>query len=94
MTRRSITHTTPNDDWLKAQVGKGKEYGAKSDLVNDLISKARADQEKIEVVRGMKPSKAVLSRTLTLKGYARALKTRYSVATTHKLSKNAARTDQ
>ena len=53
MTRRSITHTTPNDDWLKAQVGKGKEYGAKSDLVNDLISKARADQEKIEVVRGM-----------------------------------------
>ncbi len=51
MTRQSISLTTPNDDWLRSQVGDGKEYTSKSDLVNDLIRKARADQEKIEAIR-------------------------------------------
>jgi antitoxin ParD1/3/4 len=52
MTRQSISLTTPNDEWLKTQVGRGKEYSSKSDLVNDLIRKARADQQKIEALRG------------------------------------------
>jgi antitoxin ParD1/3/4 len=51
MTRQSVSLTTPNDDWLKSQVGDGKEYTSKSDVVNDLIRKARADQEKIEAIR-------------------------------------------
>ena len=51
MTRQSISLTTPNDDWLKAQVGNGKEFTSKSDVMNNLIRKARADQEKIEAIR-------------------------------------------
>lgn len=51
MTRQSISLTTPNDDWLKAQVGSDREYTSKSDVVNDLIRKARADQQKIDAIR-------------------------------------------
>ncbi len=51
MTRQSISLTTPNDAWLNAQVGSDKEYTSKSDVVNDLIRKARADQEKMEAIR-------------------------------------------
>ena len=43
MTRQSISFTTPNNDWLKAQV-ESEEYTSKSDVVNDLIRKARAQQ--------------------------------------------------
>ena len=50
MTRQSISFTTPNDDWLKAQV-ESEEYTSKSDVVNDLIRKARAQQSKIEMIR-------------------------------------------
>lgn len=49
--RQSISLTTPNDAWLQAQVGSDKEYTSKSDVVNDLIRKARASQEKIEAIR-------------------------------------------
>jgi antitoxin ParD1/3/4 len=49
--RQSISLTTPNDAWLQAQVGSDKEYTSKSDLVNDLIRKARASQEKREAIR-------------------------------------------
>ena len=46
MTRQSISFTEPNDEWLKAQIDS-KEYGSKSEIVNDLIRKARkAEQEK------------------------------------------------
>jgi len=51
MTRQSISLTTPNDDWLKAQIGSGREFTSKSDVMNHLIRQARADQEKIEVIR-------------------------------------------
>ena len=51
MTRQSITLTPPNDAWLIAQVEERKEYGSKSDVVNDLIRKARAEEEKIKVIR-------------------------------------------
>ncbi len=50
MTRQSISLTPPNDAWLKAQV-ESQEYVSKSDVVNDLIRKARAKQEKIEEIR-------------------------------------------
>ena len=50
MTRQSISLTTPNDDWLKAQI-ESKEYSSKSEVVNDLIRKARAKQEEIDWIR-------------------------------------------
>lgn len=51
MTRQSISLTAPNDAWVKAQVGEDREYTSKSDLLNDLIRKARAQQEKIDFIR-------------------------------------------
>ncbi len=50
MTRQSISFTTPNDEWLKAQI-ESEEYTSKSDVVNDLIRKARAQQREIEWIR-------------------------------------------
>jgi antitoxin ParD1/3/4 len=50
MTRQSISFTTPNDEWLKAQI-ESEEYTSKSDVVNDLIRKARAQQSEIEWIR-------------------------------------------
>ena len=46
MPRQSISFTPPNDAWLKAQV-ESQEYFSKSDVVNDLIRKAR----EIEAIR-------------------------------------------
>ena len=46
MVRQSISFTPPNDAWLKAQVDS-KEFGSKSEVINDLIRKAR----EIEVIR-------------------------------------------
>jgi len=43
MTRQSITFTTPNDNGLKSQV--------ESEVVNDLIRKARVKQNEIEIIR-------------------------------------------
>ena len=50
MTRQSISFTTPNNDWLNAQV-ETEEYMNKSDVVNDLIRKARAQQNEMEFIR-------------------------------------------
>ena len=50
MPRQSISFTPPNDEWLKAQV-ESEEYTSKSDVVNDLIRKARAQQSEIEAIR-------------------------------------------
>ena len=46
MPRQSISFTPPNEKWLQAQVDS-QEYTSKSDVVNDLIRKAR----EIEVIR-------------------------------------------
>lgn len=46
MPRQSISFTPPNADWLRAQVAS-EEYNSKSDVVNDLIRKAR----EIEMIR-------------------------------------------
>ena len=50
MTRQSISFTTPNNDWLIAQI-ESEEYTSKSDVVNDLIRKARAQQNEIDFIR-------------------------------------------
>ncbi|MDY6928150.1 MAG: CopG family transcriptional regulator [Pseudomonadota bacterium] len=41
MPRQSITLTEKNDEWLKSQVEATREYANKSELVNDLIRRAR-----------------------------------------------------
>lgn len=46
MSRQSISLTPPNDEWLRAQVDS-EEYTSKSEVVNDLIRKAR----EIEYIR-------------------------------------------
>lgn len=46
MPRQSISFTPPNDEWLRAQV-ESQEFTSKSDVVNDLIRKAR----EIETIR-------------------------------------------
>lgn len=40
MARQSISLTKPNDAWLKAQI-ESEEYSSKSELINDLIRRAR-----------------------------------------------------
>jgi antitoxin ParD1/3/4 len=50
MPRQSISFSKPNDEWLKAQVGK-EEYSSKSELVNDLIRQARKQQIQIDWIR-------------------------------------------
>ena len=46
MPRQSVSLTAPNNDWLTGQVESG-EYASKSEVVNDLIRRAR----EIEAVR-------------------------------------------
>lgn len=50
MPRQSITFTAPNDDWLKSQVDS-EEYRSKSDVINDLIRKARRQQDQTDRIR-------------------------------------------
>lgn len=50
MTRLSISFTPPNDEWLKAQV-ENQEYTSKSEVINDLIRKARAQERENEWIR-------------------------------------------
>ena len=46
MTRQSISFTAPNDSWLNSLI-ENEEY--KSEIVNDLIRKARAHQNEMEI---------------------------------------------
>ncbi len=50
MIRQSISITTPNDSWLNALI-ESEEYSSKSEIVNDLIRKARAEQEEMKMIR-------------------------------------------
>lgn len=50
MPRQSITITTPNDNWLNALV-ESEEYSSKSEIVNDLIRKARMQQDELDYIR-------------------------------------------
>jgi len=51
MSRQSISFTDPNDEWLKQNVGTGGEYKSNSEAINDLIRKARKEQNEIEYIR-------------------------------------------
>ncbi len=50
MSRTSITFTQPNDEWIKSQIDS-EEFSSKSDVINDLIRKARGQQAEIEYIR-------------------------------------------
>jgi antitoxin ParD1/3/4 len=50
MTRKTITITKPNDEWINAQLAK-EEFASNSELINDLIRKARLEEEKSNYVR-------------------------------------------
>ena len=50
MIRQSISFTAPNDNWLNSLV-ESEEYSSKSEVVNDLIRKARERQLQIEKIR-------------------------------------------
>jgi len=63
MPRQSISFTLPNEEWLRAQV-ESQEYTSKSEVVNDLIRKAR----EIEAIR----SKLVLAEQSGFTGLGRA----------------------
>ncbi|TAE83290.1 MAG: CopG family transcriptional regulator [Alphaproteobacteria bacterium] len=48
MTRQTISITEPNELWLKAQLAS-KEYASKSEIINDLIRRARSQQAEAEI---------------------------------------------
>lgn len=50
MARQSVSLTKPNDEWLKGQI-ESEEYTSKSELINDLIRKAREKEKEIEWIR-------------------------------------------
>jgi antitoxin ParD1/3/4 len=43
MTRQSISLSKPNDEWLKSLLSN-EEYASKSEVINDLIRKARENE--------------------------------------------------
>ena len=50
MTRASISISTPNDEWIQSQI-KSEEFSSRSEVVNDLIRKARKEQGEVEYIR-------------------------------------------
>ena len=50
MARASISITPPNDAWIKSKI-VSEEFSSRSDVVNDLIRKARKEQDEIESIR-------------------------------------------
>ncbi len=50
MTRASISITPPNDAWIKSQIDS-EEFSSRSDVINDLIRKARNEQDEILAIR-------------------------------------------
>ena len=50
MTRQSISITKPNDIWLNSLI-KSEEYSSKSEIVNDLIRRARERNNEKEMIR-------------------------------------------
>lgn len=45
MPRQSITLTEPNDEWLREHVEHKQDYASKSELINDLIRRARRAEQ-------------------------------------------------
>ena len=49
MARASISITPPNDAWIKSQI-ESEEFSSRSDVVNDLIRKARKEHYERETI--------------------------------------------
>ncbi len=49
-TRASLSISTPNESWLQAQIDSG-EFASRSEVVNDLIRKAREKDREAEYIR-------------------------------------------
>ncbi len=50
MSRTSMSFTPPTDEWINSQI-ESEEFSSKSDVINDLIRKARKEQDEIEYMR-------------------------------------------
>ncbi|WP_026941653.1 ribbon-helix-helix domain-containing protein [Hellea balneolensis] len=50
MTRASISLTEPNDDWIQAQI-ESKEFSSRSEVVNDVLRKAREQCRERDYIR-------------------------------------------
>jgi antitoxin ParD1/3/4 len=50
MTRASISLTEPNDDWIQAQIDS-KEFSSRSEVVNDVLRKAREQNRERDYIR-------------------------------------------
>jgi len=51
MPRTSISFTPPNDKWIQEQI-ESEEFTSKSDVINDLIRRARRESEQdFEAIR-------------------------------------------
>ena len=51
MPRTSISFTPPNEKWIQEQI-ESEEFTSKSEVINDLIRRARRDSaEEIEAIR-------------------------------------------
>ena len=50
MTRASISISPPNDEWIQAQI-ESEEFSSRSEVVNDLIRKARKESDEFEAIR-------------------------------------------
>ena len=50
MARASISISPPNDEWIQAQI-ESEEFSSRSEVVNDLIHKARKEGDEIEAIR-------------------------------------------
>jgi antitoxin ParD1/3/4 len=50
MKRQSISLTEPNNDWLN-QLVEAEEFSSKSEVVNDLIRRARHSAEEHQLIR-------------------------------------------
>ena len=49
-TRASLSISTPNESWLQTQIDNG-EFASRSEIVNDLIRKAREKDRELEYIR-------------------------------------------
>ena len=48
--RASLSISTRNESWLQTQIDKG-EFASRSEVVNDLIRKAREKDREVEYIR-------------------------------------------
>lgn len=50
MTRATISISPPNDEWIQSQI-ESEEFSSRSDVINDLIRKARQQESEIAAIR-------------------------------------------